>query len=254
MSNDYGLTVYNDNGGLMFDSRRKMNSYVVTEVSTGKGPDTSGATWDPETQTGSFAISDADFVFVKIPPSSETIVIYYNPWQTKFYSRTMTINYSSGTTTATFGPETEIVLDYFVVKHSSKVDLDEDFGLAVLNEDGTKQFDSRSIQLGNHFKITSFSPSGSVDAWSPEDNGVSLGDINDYWEISKWTYATIGPGSTAIQGIWGAGNGPFAINYFSLSMGGGEPIGGQSSTSSSETWGSTIYSTILSAELTGTIN
>ena len=57
MSNEYGLTVYNDNNGLMFDSRRGMNSYVVTEVSSGTGPTVpSGA--------GTLPISDADFIFV----------------------------------------------------------------------------------------------------------------------------------------------------------------------------------------------
>jgi hypothetical protein len=247
VSNDHGLTVYNDNGGLMFDSRRKMNSYVVTEVSTGTGPDVSE-------QTGLFPITDADFIFVKIPTNLQDSVIYYNAFQNKFCSRTVTINYSSGVpSTATFGSETEATLDYFVVKHSSKVETDDDFGLVILNEDGTKQFDSRSIRLGNHFKVTSFNPPASVSTWSPQTGGSSLGDLSDYWEISKWTGSTIGPGSTYIQGIWGLGGGPYAINYFSLSMGGETPLGSHPSNTSSETWGSTIYGMILSAELTGTV-
>lgn len=247
MSNEYGLTVYNDNNGLMFDSRRGMNSYVVTEVSSGTGPTVpSGA--------GTLPISDADFIFVKLPSSLSNSVIYYNHFTSKFYSRTFSISSSNGITNTTWGSPTEATLDFFTVKHSSKVSSTDDYGLIVYNPDGTIQFDSRSVQQSNHFQITSFIQSGFSGAWGPLGGGTSLGPLSgngDYWEISKWTGGGgISIGSLQITGIWPAGNGPYAINYQSVGGGTGGFPGGMSGTTATETWSSKIYGTIMTSVLT----
>lgn len=247
MSNEYGLTVYNDNNGLMFDSRRGMNSYVVTEVSSGTGPTVpSGA--------GTLPISDADFIFVKLPASLSNSVIYYNHFTSKFYSRTFSISSSNGITNTTWGSPAEATLDFFTVKHSSKVSSTDDYGLIVYNPDGTIQFDSRSVQQSNHFQITSFIQSGFSGAWGPLGGGTSLDPLSgngDYWEISKWTGGGgLSFDSLQITGIWPAGNGPYAINYSSVSGGIGGFPGGMSGTTATETWSSKIYGTIMTSVLT----
>lgn len=251
MSNEYGLTVYNNNNGLMFDTRRGMNSYVVTEVSTGTGPSVPEGTWDPETQTGTFPISDADFVFVKLPASYSDSIIYYNAFESKFYASTFDVSYANGIPSTTWGTPTEATLDFFTVKHSSKVSSTDDYGLIIYNDDGTIQFDSRSVQQAKHFQITSFIQPGYSGAWGPSGGGSSLGSLNDYWEISSWTNGSFsGFGGMNITGIWGAGGGPYAINYSSVSGGGDSPGGFPGgSTTSSETWGSKIYGQIMSAQL-----
>ena len=241
MSNEYGLTVYNNNGGLMFDTRRGMNSYVITEVGTGTSPAS-------ETPWG----NNEDFVFVKLPASLSDSVIYYDAFTNKFYSRTFDISYSNGISNTTWGTPTEATLDFFTVKHSSKVSSTDNYGLIVYNEDETIQFDSRSVQQANHFQITSFIQAGFSGAWSPQGGGTSLGSLGDYWEIGSWTNGgSLGDffDGLNITGIWGAGNGPYAIRYTSVG-GTGSTFPGFPSTTSTETWNSKIYGKIMSAVLT----
>lgn len=239
---EYGLVVYNGNGGLMFDSSRKMNSYVVTEIGTGTSPSTT--------------IASDDFLFVKIPSnqaSSFANTVIFMGFNGQFYGRVGTFNYSGD---SSFATATSVTLDYFVVKHSSKVSSTDNYGLVVYNEDNTIQFDSRSVTYGQHFLITSYHEPRSVDAWSTTNGGISLGSNSDYWEISNWTSGTLSSfeGDTSLVGLMFSGD-PYAINYFSSgnSFGGGSegppgsPSGG--STTSNETWRSSITGMILSAEL-----
>lgn len=240
MSN-YGLTVYNNNGGLMFDSSRKMNSYIVTEIGTGTGPSTT--------------IASDDFLFVKVPSGQANNfanTVIFMGFNGQFYGRVGTFNNSGD---SSFASATAVTLDYFVVKHSSKVSSTDDYGLIVYNEDQTIQFDSRTIVLGQHFKITEYHEPNSVDAWSTTNGGVSLGDNTDYWEISNWTIGSLSSfeGDTSIVGIMFSGA-PYAINYFSTAgsgFGGGEEPGGfgGGTTTSSESWGNSVQGMILSAEL-----
>jgi len=243
---EYGLTVYNDNGGLMFDSSRKMNSYIITEIGTGTGP--------------SATVASDDFLFVKIPSGqassfANTVIFMGVGFNAQFYGRVGTFNNSGD---SSFANATAVTLDYFVVKHSSKVSSTDDYGLTVYNEDNTIQFDSRSIKLGQHFLITEYHEPRSVDAWSTTNGGISLGSNSDYWEISNWTSGTLSSfeGDTSLVGLLFSGA-PYAINYFSTAgsgfgFGGGNegPFGGGgSTTTSSETWGDSITGMILSAEL-----
>ena len=255
---DYGLTVYNDNGGLMFDSSRKMNSYVVTEIGTGSVP--------------SVTLGSDDFVFVKIPygqsANFSTSVVFIGANITTpigFYKQDFTLTSSNGISTTTWTSPVAVALDYFVVQHSSKVSSTDDHGLIVYNEDQTVQFDSRSITLGQHFKINSFYETRTVDAWSPQNGGVPLGSSGDYVEISQWAVKIVGGliNNSVVTGLW---IGPrYAIDYFStaIDFGGGNgdgppgPAGGNglpgsgggTTTMSTETYKSSINGIITTGVL-----
>lgn len=247
---DYGLVVYNDNGGLMFDSSRKMNSYVVTEIGTGTAP--------------SSTLANDDYLFVSIPSGQadymSQFVIFRQLVSNKFYG----YNISTGANA------TLLTLDYFVIKHASKVTSNENYGLVVYNEDSTIQFDSRAITLGQHFRITSFTGYREADAFQPSTGGTSLGSLTDYWELNQWTIGAgiFGSGSgfqgedKSVTGIRFIGNGPRAYSYFQVGGdegsdgfggdGGGEGFGGNGfggTTTSEEIYASTINRIILSAEL-----
>jgi hypothetical protein len=198
----------------MFDSSRKMNSYVVTEIGTGLGP--------------SITIGSDDFVFVKVPygqaSSFATTVVFMGapltipPTAPAFYGQDFTLTNNNGISNTTWTSPTPVILDYFVVRHSSQISSTDDYGLVVYNEDQTVQFDSRSITLGQHFKINSFYETRTVDAWSPQNGGEELGSSGDYVELSKWTNGVVGGliTSSTVIGLW---IGPrHAINYFSTAI------------------------------------
>jgi len=268
MSDDYALTVYNDNGGLMFDSRRKMSSYVVTEVGTGVQP--------VDTDIDLFE----DLVFIRPPAGQRQFMTQYvifrsipsistdsdgngNPILVnngKFYGYDIA---------ADDGTADELVLDYFVAKHSSRVTSDEEYGLLVSNEDGSTQFDSRSVKTGNHFNITTAAQPRSYNCWRPDQPADSLGDITDYWEIGTWSWGMglYGGGGILIsermvQGLQFVGGGtsngntgPIVYSWFSVDPNDGfnagdpgEP-GSAGNTTSNNTYKRKIDSLILSAEL-----
>ena len=259
---DYGLTVYNDNNGLMFDSSRKMNSYVVTEIGTGSSP--------------SVTLGSDSFVFVKVPyvqasNFANSVVFMGAPLTIPvtspgFYKQDMTVSSSYGISTTTWTSPTAATLDYFVVQHSSQVSSTDDYGLIVYNEDQTVQFDSRSITLGQHFKINSFYETRTVDAWSPQNNGEQLGSSGDYIEISKWTSGTVGglASSSSVIGLMIAQR--YAIDYFSTAIdfgnnsdddgpagppgGNGLPSSGGGTTTSTETYRNSINGMITTGVLT----
>lgn len=251
---DYGLTVYNENNGLMFDSSRKMNSYVVTEIGTGTGPNVT--------------VGPDDFVFVKVPYGqasnlTNTVVLWSSvmtlpPTAAGFFGRTYSvINLAANIYSTTFTSAVPVTLDYFVVQHSSNVSSTDEYGLVVYNEDQTVQFDSRSIKLGQHFQITEYYQTRTVDTWSPQNGGEVLGSSGDYIEISRWTRGTIGTFEAATD-IVGLDIGQrLAINYFSTDInfgntGVGERTeGAQTGTiASNETYRNHIDGMILAAVLT----
>jgi hypothetical protein len=189
MSNDFGLVVKNNSGGTMFDSRKGMNSYVIREMGTAS------------------AVSDTtniadELIFVRPPVGQGAAlsgkILYASP-RINGYACGF---YQYDDSTRIWG---SVTLDYFVVSHSKNVTSSDDYGLQVRNSDGSVQFDSRSVKFGNHFLITSYHPPYSVDG----DGGQQyfLGDVNDYWEIGKWTLGLMGSAigtaaeSIALQGI-----------------------------------------------------
>ena len=242
MSNDFGLVVKNNSGGTMFDSRKGMNSYVIREMGTAS------------------AVSDTtnivdELIFIR-PPVGQTAalgskILYASPrvngQACGFYQ------YDDSTRIWS-----SVTLDYFVVSHSKNITFSDGYGVQVRNSDGSVQFDSRSVKLGNHFLITSYHPPYSVTG----DGGqrYSLGDVNDYWEIGKWTMGVMGGNpadAIALQGIQFFGDEPRAWGIydqfgeeggFSGGFGGGEPGGPGSLSNTSRTYRD-IRQMIVSAEL-----
>lgn len=243
---DYGLTVYNNNGGLMFDTRRDMNSYVVTEVGTGNSVSLEG----PET-SGSLNLGEGDFLFVAIPSGQASAMSQYVIFLS-FDISTLSVKFT-GYPIDTGGAFVDLTLDYFVVKHAKNVTSTDTHGLVVYNDDSTIQFDSRAVKTGNHFTITSYTQPNSTIGWTPTTGGVDLGDPSDYWEIS-WSSGT----STSFEGTYVRGirltADPLYYNYNKVtSSSGGEGFGeggfGGGSTTTTETYSRDNPSMILSAEL-----
>lgn len=242
MSNDFGLVVKNNSGGTMFDSRRGMNSYVIREMGTAS------------------AVSDTtnivdELIFVRPPSGQEASlsgkILYASP---RVNGQACGF-YQYDDSTRIWG---SVTLDYFVVSHSKNVTSSDGYGLQVRNSDGSVQFDSRSVKFGNHFLITSYHPPYSVTG----DGGQQyfLGDVNDYWEIGKWTFGVMGGNpaeSIALQGIQFFGDEPRAWGVydqfgeeggFGGGFGGEESGGGGGSSNASRTYRD-IRQMIVSAEL-----
>jgi len=235
---DYGLTVYNNNGGLMFDTRRDMNSYVVTEVGTGTAP-------------SDFSLADGDFLFVAIPSGQASAMSQYVIFL-GLNTGTLSVEFK-GYPIDTDGAVVSLTLDYFVVKHAKNVTSTDTHGLVVYNDDGTIQFDSRSVKTGNHFTITSYTQPKSIIGWTPTTGGVDLGDPSDYWEIGTWTFGSFSFEGKYVRGIRLTGD-PLYYNYNKVtSSSGGEGFGeggfGGGSTTTTETYYRDNPSMILSAEL-----
>ena len=250
MSNNYGLVVNNSNGGIMFDSRRGMNSYVVKEVGTGTYVNLN---------------SNDDFIFIK-RPSGESSSFYIN--NVFLSSRNDLVNENAGLippgagnnpvrnffkfdlTTETYSTAT---LDYFVITHSSNVDTtSENYGLLINNSNGSIQFDSRSVTSDNHFLITGYHQPGTVSGNPNTSAGnIGLGDLSDYWS-TNWTSGSV-PNSLFIQTLdisgirWiggtGGSGGPLAVAFTKVTS--NNPFGGTTSNISYRN----IHGMIISAEL-----
>lgn len=256
MSDDHGLVVKNNNGGVMFDSRKGMSSYVVREIGTGV-----------ET---SFTLNDGDMVFAKRPSSTSnnwwTDKIIFgsstlgplgppeNPRSYGFYAFT---DLSSGVS-AEVNP---VVMDYFVVTHAKNIDVSsEDYGLIIKNSDGTLQFDSRAIKNGQHFLITDYYPPRTFDGDPYSAPVGGLGDMDGYWSMNWTTGLDIANDVAAIsvRGLKWIGvsssagaTGPVIEAFFDV---GGEEGGfdggeGGGSTVSTRTYENRINGMILGAEL-----
>lgn len=218
MSN-YGLVVTNNNGGVMFDSTKAMNSYVIKEIGTGTGiSDTSNI--------------ENEFIFVRPPAGQEATlssqIIYASPRLNNISCGFFQFNDATNVSSS-------VILDYFVVAHSEQIELTGNYGLQIKNEGGSVQFDSRSIKLGNHFLVTKYHAPKTITG-NPDDlpAGFNVGDVNDYWEIGKWTVALpSGNVMGFLQGIqfdsseikiWGFYENPFAGDE--NNSGGGQDEGG----------------------------
>ena len=260
MSNDYGLIVNNSNGGVMFDSRKGMSSYVIRELDTGTATST--------------PLANGEFLFVKIPSGSASSMsskIIVQSTRDLVGSTETDLNnpvrHFYGFTDSDPYQMERVTLDYFIVTHSSNVDTSgENYGLVVNNVDSlgntTVQFDSRSIKFGNHFLITQYYPPKSVDS-DPTDGAQALGDLTAYWNIEWTDGSAINPQmfDVFITGLrWTGSNGPIAISFWETDFdgfdGGGDEGGfgggfggGGNSTTTSRNYASKIQSMVLAAEL-----
>lgn len=236
---DYGLVVYNNSSRIMFDSRREMHSYVVSEIGTG-------------TQPSTYSSGDGDFIFVSIPYGQATAMSSYIIYLAYSFDLGDSTPFSFKGYNISTGVTDTLTLDYFVVKNSKNISSTDDYGLVINNDDATVQFDSRSVKLGSHFVITSYTQPNSSIGWSPSSGGVGLGDPSDYWDIS-WTGAFDEGFTNGVTGLRIQGGGPYYIDYTDVSGGGGEGFGGGGfgggSTTTSESYGTKNRTMILSAEL-----
>ena len=186
--NDYGLVVNNENGNVMFDSRRQMNSYVLYDYGSGTGVTAQGD----------------DLVFVKGTAAVSSLIIYArqvlalpnSSWEFRGYN-------------ASTGADTAVTLDYMHIVKSADVtpDAGDDFGLMVKNPDGSVQFDSRSMKSDTHFSITDYHARKSLAGNSSGPTLVS--NTGEYVEITKNTDVQIFGGIDSVRGVqWFGGNSP----------------------------------------------
>jgi len=164
----YGLQIFNAFGQLMFDTTREMDSYVVKS---------SGS-------ASSVTLTLGDILFVKIPSGSQTAnnnLTYFAEEQgypTPNTATTQTFDFYRANPEFSGSTITSFTFDYFIISPSKNINSNENYGFQIFNEDGTIQFDSRTVGA-NHFQI--------VDSFSYPDVG---GNSN---------YTTIANGSQYIS-------------------------------------------------------
>ena len=194
MSNDYGLSVNNANGDILFDTRRQMDSYVVASYGTDTG--VSGTI--------------KDMLFIKGDVSVKDKMVFcdrvFNGGLVDF-------------TFKTFDPSTKAIatvsLSYIHVMPSGLItpDAGDDYGLQIKSPDGSVQFDSRSLKTDAHYVIT--------DVWRRlELYGNGLGaalttDSAEYVEVGRTTgvSVTLGESVRAIEFTGTGGNIPIYHDY-----------------------------------------
>ena len=225
MSNNYGLVVNNNNGGVMFDSRRGLSSYGVREV----GIATSTST----------PLADGEFLFAKryltsvensVWWSNKVIVSdTYNHIDNNYGNIANPIEHFYGWIdggTSSTGTVVRVTMNYFIISHSSNIDISSDsYGLQIKNSDDSIQFDSRAIKLGDHFKIDTYHPP--KDVTSNGTHGLD-GTVND-WFLMNWTRLSrdIGLVISGLKysgGVTG-GPGPVCIQFSQIGDFGGDEDG-----------------------------
>jgi hypothetical protein len=195
MSNDYGLSVTNANGGIMFDSRRQMDSYVVSSYGNGNGV------------VGTIT----DMVFVKGDASVSNELVACD----RTFNQDGTVAYVFKTYDPATKTLADVALDYIHVRPSGLITpaTGEDYGLQVRSPDGSVQFDSRSIKTDAHYLVTKI--------WRRlELYGNGLGsalttDSAEYIEIARTTgvSVSIGESVSAIKFTGTNGNIPIYHDY-----------------------------------------
>jgi hypothetical protein len=189
----YGLQVFNASGQLMFDTTRDMDSYVVKSSGT----------------ASSVTLTLGDILFVRVPTADQTA----NNNLT-FFAEEQGYPTPNTATTQTFdfyrcnpefsGPTlTSVNFDYFIIAASKNVSVGSDtYGLTISNEDGTTQFDSRTVG-SNHFQT--------VDSFSYPDVGGN-GNYTTIANGSQYISLTNFGGNPSFPSVW---------SYFDRSNAGG---------------------------------
>lgn len=178
--NDHGLVVHNASGQLMFDSRRQMNSYVVTSYGT----------------ASTINASSNCLVFIQGSTAVASKIVYGEDNANGTFSF-YTYDISTGTTAS-------VNLSYICATPSSSVSVPagETHGLLVRSPDGSTQFDSRTVTTDAHFRITDYFTrlelsGNSTDGTQP----ILTSDSAEYIELSRNTFFSSGFDTTIITGI-----------------------------------------------------
>lgn len=164
----YGLSIQNTAGGVMFDSRRQMSSMVLVEHGT---------------QTGVTDYQAGDWVFVKGPADSNNVVFVDRDTT----ASTLDFKKRPTTTLSTTANDTAALCDYFVLRQSKDIppEAGDNYGLLVLNPDGSTQFDSRSVQSDKHYNIT-----GVTQPFTAIANYLQVGLTDEYCRMDFWSTGT----------------------------------------------------------------
>lgn len=179
----YGLQVFNASGQLMFDTTRDMDSYVVKS---------SGS-------ASSVSLTLGDILFVKIPSGSQTAnnnLTYFAEEQgypTPNTATTQTFDFYRANPEQSGSTITSFTFDYFIIAPSKNVSVGSDtYGLTISNEDGTTQFDSRTVG-SDHFQT--------VDSFSYPDVGGS-GNYTTVANGSQYISLTNFGGNPTFPSVW----------------------------------------------------
>ena len=179
----YGLQIFNTAGQLMFDTTRDMDSYVVKSSGT----------------ASSVTLTLGDILFVKIPTASQTasnLFTYFaeeQGWPTPNTATTQTFDFYRANPEQSGSTITSFTFDYFIITPSKNVSVGSDtYGLQVFNEDGTVQFDSRTLG-SNHFQT--------ADSFSYPDVGGS-GNYTTVANGSQYISLTNFGGNPSFPSVW----------------------------------------------------
>lgn len=179
----YGLQIFNASGQLMFDTTRDMDSYVVKSAGT----------------ASSVTLTLGDILFVKIPTTSQTAnnnLTYFAEEQgypTPNTATTQTFDFYRANPEQSGSTITSFTFDYFIISPSKNMSVGSDtYGLTIYNEDGTTQFDSRTVG-SNHFQI--------VDSFSYPDVGGN-GNYTTVANGSQYISLTNFGGNPNFPSVW----------------------------------------------------
>lgn len=183
----YGLRIFNQNGGIQFDSTKKLFSYIVVTHGT----------------NSSMLVAEDDLVFIKNPSGVSTTDIIFGEYTPA------TGNYQIKKR-ATNGVVSNVTCDFFVIGQVYRYPTDgSSHGLVVKNSDGSIQFDSRTMQTNFHYAIPDHVPRKSLHG-DPSNAGNTplTTDTSQYVEIFRSTnYVDYGNGEYDIQGVQYDSNG-----------------------------------------------
>ena len=129
----YGLICKTTSGEIQFDSRKQMNSYVVSARGT----------------ASSVTVGPDCLVFIKGNSSTTDKVIWGELSGTTYTFKTFDVTTRTTNT---------VTLDYFVCTPCKDItpEVGDEYGLRVYSPDGTVQFDSRAVKDDKHFRVTDY--------------------------------------------------------------------------------------------------
>ena len=176
---DYGVVCLTSLAEIQFDSRKTMKSYVLESTGT----------------ASSCSISTDSLVFVKGKAGIADLPVY---------GTASGGTYSFFTFDDSDNSSTAVSLDYMVCTPALAITpaAGDDYGLMVMNSDGTVQFDSRAIKEDEHFVITDYWLRQDL-VGDPDAAGAQFitSDTAEYFEIRRNTGATIDPELQAVTGV-----------------------------------------------------
>lgn len=166
----YGIQVFNSNGNIMFDVAKILKSYVLKASGTAT----------------SVSVSTGEHLFVKLPSTGDNSlnhIVEPQNYPTQGTSATQTFNFYKINPAFTFTKFSES-LDYFIIKPSRDFTPSADYGVRILNSDGTVQFDTRTATQTDNFKLVDFY------TYPDTGNGTVRASSNQYISVTSFENTT----------------------------------------------------------------